>query len=233
MARGTRAGYETPAAIVPLAAGAIVYDLALGDSHARPGPDAGYAACEAADRLPARGSVGAGMGCTVGKALGPAGWTKGGIGLAGDTVGDATVCALSVVNAIGEVVAEDGSVLAGPWQDGSYRRTIDLVKEGISPLPAARESTTLVCIMTDARLTKTQAWLVARAAGAGVARAVQPSATAWDGDLVYCLASGSAEADPFAISVLAAEVTAAAIRDGVLQARGTPDCPSSAERRGI
>jgi L-aminopeptidase/D-esterase-like protein len=84
--------------------------------------------------------------------------------------------------------------------------------------------------LTDARLTKTQAWLVARAASAGVGRAIQPSATAWDGDLVFCLASGLAEADPFAISALAADVTAAAIRDGVRQARGTPDCPSAAER---
>lgn len=223
-------GYETPAGIVPLVAGAIVYDLAFGDPRARPGPDAGRAACEAAGRSPGRGSVGAGTGCTVGKALGPQGWTKGGAGLAGDGVADAKVCAFAVVNAVGEVVAEDGSVLAGTWQDGSYRRTVELIKEGISPPPAGRESTTLVCVMTDARLTKTQAWLVARAAGAGVARTVQPSATAWDGDLVYCLASGSVDVDPFAISVLAAEVTAAAIRDGVRQARGTRDCPSAAER---
>ena len=223
-------GYETPAGIVPLVAGAIVYDLPLGDSRARPGPDAGRAACEAADRLPDRGSVGAGTGCSVGKLLGAEGWTKGGVGLAADTVGDAAVCALSVVNAVGDVVAEDGSVLAGPWRDGAYHRTIDLLKEGVSPPLTAHESTTLVCIMTDARLTKTETWLVARAASAGVARAIQPSATAWDGDLVYCLASGSAEADPFAISALAADVTAAAIRDGVRQAHGTPDCPSAAER---
>ena len=226
-------GYRTPAGIVPLVAAAIVYDLALGDPRARPGPDAGHAACEAAGRLPDRGSVGAGTGCTVGKALGPEGWTKGGVGLAGDTIGDATVCALSVVNAVGEVVAEDGSVLAGPWQGGSYRRTIELLKEGVSPPPAARESTTLVCVMTDARLTKTEAWLVARAASAGVARAVQPAATARDGDLVYCLASGPVEADPFAVSALAADVTATAIRDGVRQARGTPDCPSAAERADL
>jgi L-aminopeptidase/D-esterase-like protein len=211
-------------------AGAVVYDLMLGDPHARPGPDAGRAACEAADSQPARGSVGAGTGCSVGKLLGPAGWTKGGVGLAADAVGGAAVCALAVVNPVGEVVAEDGSVLAGPWRDGAYRRTIDLVKAGVAPPSSARESTTLVCVMTDARLTKTQTWLVARAASAGVGRAVQPSATAWDGDLVYCLASGRTEADPFAISALAADVTAAAIRDAVRQARGTPDCPSAADR---
>src|SRR5919198_6027267 len=47
-------GYQTPAGIVPLVAGAVVYDLARGDPRARPGPDAGRAACEAADRLPER-----------------------------------------------------------------------------------------------------------------------------------------------------------------------------------
>jgi L-aminopeptidase/D-esterase-like protein len=226
-------GYQTPAGIVPLVAGAIVYDLSLGDPRARPGPEAGRAACEVAGRRPERGSVGAGTGCAVGKAIGPEGWTKGGVGMAADTVADAMVCALAVVNGVGEVVAEDGSVLAGPWRGGSYRRTVELVKEGVAPPATARESTTLVCIMSTARLSKTQAWLVARAATAGVGRAVQPSATAWDGDLVYCLASGSAEADPFAISALAADVTAAAIRDGVRQARGTADCPSAAERARI
>jgi L-aminopeptidase/D-esterase-like protein len=223
-------GYSTPAGLVPLVAGAIIYDLAFGDPKARPGPAAGRAACEAARREVERGSVGAGTGATVGKILGREGITKGGLGLASDTVGGSTVSALAVVNAVGEVVAEDGSVLAGAWRDGAYVRTADALKEGVEPLQTTRESTTLVCLMTDARLSKREAWLVARAASAGVGRAVQPSATAWDGDLVYCLASGAVEAHPFAISTLAADVTAAAIRDAVRQATGTPDCPSAAER---
>ena len=223
-------GYETPAGIVPLVAGAIVYDLGFGDQRARPGPDAGRAACEAATREPERGSVGAGTGATVGKVLGPAGWTKGGVGLASDAIGGATVTALAVVNAVGEVVAEDGSVLAGPWRDGGYVRTVDALKEGATPPATARESTTLVCLMTDAKLTKREVWLVARAASAGVGRAVQPSATAWDGDLVYALASGAVEVEYFGVSALAADVTAAAIRDGVRQATGTPECPAAAER---
>ena len=223
-------GYPTPAGIVPLVAGAIVYDLPFGDPKARPGPGDGRAACDAAGREVERGSVGAGTGATVGKILGHGAWTKGGVGLASDEIGGARVSALAVVNAVGEVVAEDGSVLAGAWRDAAYVRTIDALKEGVELAPAARESTTLVCLMTDARLSKREAWLVARAAGAGVGRAVQPSATAWDGDLVYSLASGAVEAHLFAISTLAADVTAAAIRDAVRQATGTPDCPSASDR---
>ena len=223
-------GYETPAARVPLVAGAIVYDLPRGDPRARPGPDAGRAACDAAGTEVERGTVGAGTGAAVGKVFGPDGWTKGGVGLASDTVAGARVAALAVVNAVGEVVAEDGSVLAGAWREGGYVRTVDALKGGAELPGSARESTTLVCLMTDARLDKRGAWLVARAATAGVSRAVQPSATAWDGDLVYALASGAVEGHPFAISALAADVTATAIRDAVRSATGTPDCPAAAER---
>lgn len=225
-------GYDTPAAKVPLVAGAIVYDLWRGRPEARPGPGAGRAACEAAGTDVERGTVGAGTGAAVGKIFGPEGWTKGGVGLASDAVAGVQVAALAVVNAVGEVVAEDGSVLAGAWRDGAYVRTTDALREGAGPPEGARTSTTLVCLMTDARLDKREAWLVARAATAGVGRAVQPSATAHDGDLVYCLASGAVEAEPFAISALAADVTAAAIRDAVRQAEGTPDCPAAAERAG-
>jgi L-aminopeptidase/D-esterase-like protein len=223
-------GYATPAGVVPLVAGAIIYDLPLGDPEARPRAAEGRAACEAAGPEAERGTVGAGTGASVGKVLGPDGWTKGGVGLASDSIGGAVVSALAVVNAVGEVVAEDGSLLAGAWRDGAYVRTVDLLKEGVVPPPTNRESTTLVCVMTDARLTKTQAWLVARAASAGVGRAVQPSATAWDGDVVYCLATGAVETDYFGVSALAADVTAAAIRDGVRTARGVLSCPSAADR---
>jgi len=226
-------GYATPAGLVPLVAGAIVYDLARGDPKARPGPDAGWAACEAAGTVAERGSVGAGTGAAVGKVFGPEGWTKGGVGVASDEVAGARVSALAVVNAVGEVVAEDGSVLAGAWRDGRYVRTAEAIKAGLALTPPPRESTTLVCVMTDAKLNKRDAWLVSRAASAGVGRAVQPSATAWDGDVVYCLASGEVDAEYFGISVLAADVTAAAIRDAVREAAGTSDCPSAADRAAM
>jgi L-aminopeptidase/D-esterase-like protein len=74
--------------------------------------------------------------------------------------------------------------------------------------------------------------VVARAASAGVARAVSPSATAVDGDLVVCLATGAVPGDPFALSVLAAEVTAEAIRDAARQATGAPGAPTAGHRTG-
>ena len=225
-------GLRTRAAVVPLVPAAVVYDLALGDPGARPDASSGYAACDAAGPEIERGSVGAGTGCSVGKLLGPESWTKGGLGAARTELSTgATVAALAVVNAFGEVLDEAGSVLAGVWLDGCYRRTVDLLREGRSPLLPWRESTTLVCVATDAVLTKTEAWLVSRAVSAGVARAVDPSATAVDGDIAYCVATGRVPADPLAVSALAADVTAVAVRDAVRTAQSAPGCPAAAERR--
>ena len=224
-------GHETPAGAVPLVAGAVVYDLMLGDASARPSVEDGYAACEAALSEPELGTVGAGTGCSVGKLGGPGSWTKGGVGGASLRLGEATVAALAVVNAFGEVVGEDGAVLAGVWREGRYVRTLDLILAGEVPPRFSRESTTLVCLMTDAALTKTEAWLAARAGSAGMARAVDPSATAVDGDFACCLSSGAVATDPLALSAVAAEVAALAIRDAVRRAGGVPGCPAASERR--
>jgi L-aminopeptidase/D-esterase-like protein len=225
-------GFPTPAASVPLVAGAVVYDLGVGDASVRPDAAAGRAACEAAGPVFARGSVGAGTGCTAGKLLGASGWTKTGLGAASTRIGGALLTAIAVANPFGDVLAADGSILAGVWRDGAWQRTVDLVRASPIAPPPTGQATTLVCLLTDARLDKTQAWLVARAASAGVARAVSPSATAVDGDLVVCLATGAVPSDPFALSVLAAEVTAEAIRDAACQATGAPGAPTARERMG-
>ena len=224
-------GYDTTVGIVPLVAAAVVFDLPL-VTPARPGADAGRAACDAAAEGPVeRGTVGAGTGCTVGKVLGLEHATKGGFGAAALTVDGATLTALAAVNAAGDVLGEDGRVLAGPWRDGAYARTTALLAGGERPpILAAREATTLVAVLTDAALDKRAAWLVARAATSGVARAVDPSATPVDGDAVVCVASGEVAADPFVLAALAGTVASAAIRDAVLQATGAPGCPAASER---
>jgi L-aminopeptidase/D-esterase-like protein len=225
-------GYAIPGGPVPLVFGAVVFDLMLGDGSVRPDAVAARAACEAAGTQVARGSVGVGTGCTVGKLRGPQAWTKGGFGAATLRVGDATMTALAAVNPVGDVLAADGSVLAGVWTGEGYTPTVELLRRGERPGPLRREATTLVCLLTDARLDKREAWLVARAGSAGVARAIAPSATAADGDLVVCAATGEAGEDPFVLSALAPEVIADAIRDAVTSASGAPGCPSAAQRAG-
>ena len=223
-------GFSMPAGLVPMVSGAVVYDLVLGSGSRWPMADDGYAACVAATGTPERGSVGAGTGCTVGKLLRD-GWTKGGLGIASTGLpGGGIVAAVAAVNAVGEVVDGDGTILAGSWRDGAYMRSGDVLREYGEAVPSGREATTLVCVLTDAKLTKNDAWLCARAAGAGMARAVHPVWTPYDGDAVFCLATNERDANSAVVAALAAEVTAEAIRDGVRQATGAPGCPALSER---
>jgi L-aminopeptidase/D-esterase-like protein len=166
--REREVGFQVGPARVPIVPAAVVFDLAVG-TPLTPGPDEGYAAClDALEPGMASGRVGAGTGCTVGKLLGHEACTKGGLGLARVDVAGAAVAAIAAANSFGEVVGEDGAIMAGAWRDGRYAATLELLRDGHRP-PFPRESTTLACVLTDARLDKTQAWLVARAANSGVA----------------------------------------------------------------
>jgi L-aminopeptidase/D-esterase-like protein len=223
-------GFDTPAARVPLVGAAVVYDLGLGDAGVRPDAEAGYAACDAASDEFDCGSVGAGTGCTVGKLLGAESWTKGGLGFAAERLSTGgTVAAIAVVNAVGDVLARDGSVLAGMRREGSGLSSVEAVTSGLAIRRPWREATTLVCVLTDIALTKLDAWMCARSANAGVARAVSPVWTPFDGDTVFCAATCEIQGDPLTVSLIAAEVVAEAIRHGVLAATGAPGCPAVSE----
>jgi L-aminopeptidase/D-esterase-like protein len=218
-------GYLTPYGRVPLVPAAVIYDLPSGSGEVRPGPDAGYAACAAAGPgVPARGAVGVGTGATVGKILGRDRARPGGVGYAALVTGTGhTVAAVAAVNAAGDVIDEDGSVLAGPrGEEGEVLRGAEAIAAMEEPpqFRVPEGNSTPVCVCTDATLDKRGCSMVARAATAGLGRAVDPVFTPVDGDVVFCLASGREEPDPFApfqIGAAAATVTAAAIRDAVRQ----------------
>jgi L-aminopeptidase/D-esterase-like protein len=222
-------GYWTPAGLVPLVPTAVIYDLASGDPKVRPGPEDGYAACEAAGGgVPERGAVGAGTGATVAKTLGRESAMQGGIGYAAVRTGAGeTVAAVAAVNAAGDVIDEDGSVLAGPRDEsGEMVRGAErmVAMEEPPEFKVPEGNTTLICVCTDAPLGKRECGMVARAATAGIARAVDPTFTPVDGDVAFCLASGEGALRPFGslqIGVAAATVTASAIRDAIASASDT------------
>jgi L-aminopeptidase/D-esterase-like protein len=207
---------------VPIVPAAVIFDLAEGDPGARPTAEDGYAACDAAaPGLPERGTVGAGTGAAVGKITGRGNAVRTGVGYAAMRSGRGeTVAALAVVNAFGDIVGEDGKVLAGPLlDDGTTGRTAAVIAGMERPPDWTRledRNTTLVCVMTDAPLDKPACTRVARMASGGVARAVDPVFSDVDGDVAFCVASGEGTGDrftPLAIGTIAATVTAAAIRD--------------------
>ena len=218
-------GYLTPGGLVPIVPAAVIYDLAVGDPGARPDAAAGAAACEAArPGVPERGRVGAGMGAAVGKILGRERATWTGVGYAADRTGTGTrVAALAVVNAFGDVIGANGTVLAGARGDDgelvSTAATIAAMKGPPDWTKIEERNTTLVCVVTDASLSKSECTRVARMASGGVARAVDPVFSDVDGDVAFCIASGdptSTATDRFAaiaIGTVAAHVTTEAIRD--------------------
>jgi L-aminopeptidase/D-esterase-like protein len=212
----------------------VVFDLAAHDM--RPGPEEGYAACEvAAGGVPQCGLVGAGAGTAVGKALGRERATPGGVGYAaGQLPSGTTITALAVANAAGDVLASNGEVIGGPHDDdGRLLRSADLIPtmEGLPEWTVTPEqNTTLVCVCTDASLDKRSCAIIARMASAGVARAVDPTFSPIDGDVVFCLASGRDQtpgpglAATWALAVIgtvAANVVAEAIRGAVIASTGS------------
>ncbi len=221
-------GYRTPWAKVPIVPSAVIFDMNIGSAKVRPTPDAGYRACEAAvDHGFDEGSVGVGTGATVGKWAGPTPRMMGGFGTASRIHGEAIVSAAAVVNAVGDVFDEDGTVIAGArdqrgqWLAGRHR----LGGFGTAQGPLAT-NTTLVVVMTNVRLSKVGANRVAQRSHNGLARAIRPVHTSHDGDIVIALSSGPVEANLDLIAEMAADATAEAIRTGARQATSTDGVPS-------
>jgi L-aminopeptidase/D-esterase-like protein len=201
-------GFDAGIARVPIVPAAVLFDLGVGDATAHPGPDDGYAACEAAaEGHVQEGSVGAGTGATVAKLNGPDGAIKGGIGTASEREGALVVGALFAVNAVGDILGEDGEPLAASRGEGP--------SEGGSWPPSPGTNTVIGVVATNARLSKERVHLLAIAAHDAFASAVRPAHTLWDGDAVFTLATGEVQAAQDVVERLTEAVTARAIRRGV------------------
>jgi L-aminopeptidase/D-esterase-like protein len=197
-------GFPTSAGPVPIVVGMALFDL----PGPAPGADEGFAAAvDAARGIPVTsGRHGAGTGATVGKWKGPQYAVPGGFGVASVTGGGATVDAFVAVNAVGDVIGDDGTVLSGSSApEGSPGFP------GLSPF----EQTTLVVVATDAGLSKADCHLVAVSAHDGLARSLRPVHTRYDGDFAVTLATGEVEAHPDLVREAAAEAVAAAVRAAV------------------
>jgi L-aminopeptidase/D-esterase-like protein len=222
-------GFATGVAVVPIVPGAALFDLGIGDPKARPGPGEGYGACDAAADEVEEGTVGAGTGATVAKIRGPERQVKGGIGSASVSEGSVVVGALFAVNAVGEIMAEDGAVLAGvrPGATGDEEEA-----EPTAPWPEGPWMNTIIGVVaTNARLSKERAHLLAGSAHDAVSDLVRPAHTIWDGDTVFTLATRQVDAPQDLLEQMANEAVAESIRRGVLRATGVPGAPSVGEAR--
>lgn len=211
-------GHPTPILPVPIVPTAVVFDLGFNMGQRQPDAEMGYAACgQAIDSDIAQGNVGAGAGVSVGKWAGFMHMMKSGVGVAGVVLDDLVVNAVAVTNAVGDVVAEDGSVLAGARKENGDWLVEDYPLRYISPerMPMPGTNTTLVAVWTNAHLTRPEVNRVAQRTHDGMAMAVRPIHTAHDGDTAFALASGIVKAPYDLVANAAAEMTAEAIRNSV------------------
>ena len=233
-------GYDRFGKPIPIVPAAVLFDLPVGSWDARPGPAEGEAACRAASPAEARmGNVGAGMGATVGKTAGPEHMMKGGLGHAVVTMGELTVGALAAVNAGGDVVDADGGVIAGvrlpggvdaafrAWAEREAAGTAAPVPSEPGGPPAPGGSTTLAVVATNAVLSKVEVHRVAVQAHDGMARAIRPVHTSYDGDTVFAVAAPRVAAVPDMVAFLAEEALASAIRAGVRAAASVAGIPAA------
>jgi L-aminopeptidase/D-esterase-like protein len=230
-------GFPVGVGRVPIVPAAILFDLAIGDWTIRPDAKAGYEAARTAAAGPvAEGSVGAGAGATVGKLFGTALAMKGGLGTASVRLPDgAVVAALVAVNAYGDVLdPATGRVLAGVrTRDGKgLRGAVDALLAGETPgRPLSGQNTSIGVVATNVALTKTEATKVAQMAHDGLARAIRPVHTPWDGDTLFALSTGTLKLDQatLVVGALAAEAVARAVVRAVMTATGLPGYPSATD----
>ncbi|WHT18358.1 P1 family peptidase [Crossiella sp. CA-258035] len=231
-----------PHQVVPIVPAAVLFDLWHNAWGNRPDAGFGALACAAATDGPvAQGTVGAGAGAQ-------AGWLKGGLGTASAVLPDGTTLgALVAANPHGDPLAPTGL----PWAahlglpeefrlQAPDQRELDQVSR---EFPASRLNTTIGVIATDATLSKAECHRLAVVAHDGLARAVRPAHSMFDGDTFFALSTAKREL-PAADGVFgeigragrldelctfAADVVSRAITHAVLAATGIPGLPAFRE----
>ena len=173
-----------------------------------------------------QGNVGAGTGATVAKLHGPERAVKGGLGTASSRRGDVVLGVLVAVNAMGEILDEDGGILAGALPAAGLPAA-GRPPDDEAPPVLPFQNTTIGVVATNARLSKERAHLLALSAHDGLDKAIRPAHTMLDGDTVFSLATGETDARQSELEEMAVEVMARAIRNAVRHAAPVPGVPAT------
>jgi len=223
--------------VVPIVPSAILFDPgrcgAPFDYH--PDFSFGLSACQAAKGGPVQqGNIGAGAGAVSGE-------VKGGIGTASVVLDNGIIVgAIVAVNSVGSTFDEDGNLYAADLELDNEFGDLLPVKGGPAPkgssasgaagLAGLLRNTTIAVVATNVQLTKAQATKVAQMADDGLARAIKPLHSPYDGDTVFALGTGRISmqslGDPsfavYQIGSAAADVLSRAVVHAILAAESTP-----------
>lgn len=205
-------GYQAGPVLVPIVPAAVIFDLGSGSASVRPTAEAGRAACEdaRAEGIPT-GRVGVGTGATVGKWAGREFLSPGGLGIARVERDGEAVSAIAVVNAVGDVIGNDGSVVAGTTAPDPHYVSFP------SQAPAAA-NTVLAVVATKATIEKRDARFLAARGSDGMTISVRPAHTRYDGDVTFAVAApddSGRQPNLDVLGHLATEAVAEAVRNAV------------------
>lgn len=216
-------GFDVGVAVVPIVPAAVLFDLTFGDPAVRPDAQMGYRAVSTASKKPfPSGNTGAGVGATIGKMAGLEKAMKGGLGTASISGPEGLIVAAMVaVNAVGEIRdPHTGQTIAGACdaQGNLLDLQASVLNSGDSRFSAGT-NTTIGIICCNADFTKSQMQKVAQMAHDGLARTIYPVHTLSDGDTLFAATTGGVTSTVNIVGMLAAEAMAAAVLDGVRNAR--------------
>jgi L-aminopeptidase/D-esterase-like protein len=221
-------GFDVGVTHVPIIPTAVIFDLIIGDHRVRPDADMAYEACLNASNGPVEeGSVGVGMGATVGKLFDLERACKGGVGTASLKGKEGVVVgALVAVNALGDVMDEKtGTLLAGLRDEKgkSLVNSAELLRQGIWKEKfgtSFQGNTTLGVVATNVALTREDVIKVAQLAHNGLAKVISPVNTTHDGDIVFALSVGKQEGNVNHVGALAEAAIMEAVKRAVIKADG-------------
>jgi L-aminopeptidase/D-esterase-like protein len=209
-------GYNTGEYNVPIVASAVLYDLTY-KKWGYPTKTMGYNAAKDAKKDNfIYGNIGAGTGATVGKIMGMEHCSKGGLGIAVTKFQNIEICAVVAVNAFGDVYDyKTNQIIAGVKMGNDFLNTESILTGG-KEKKTVNCNTTLGCILTNAKLTKSQANKLADTVHNAYSLCIRPVHTEIDGDTIFVMASGEIECNTITLSSLCNEAMCDAIKKAVL-----------------
>jgi L-aminopeptidase/D-esterase-like protein len=212
-------GFDVTVTKVPIVCGAVLFDLNIGDHRVRPDKNMGYEAClNANNKECMNGNVGAGAGATVGKILGMERAMKSGLGTYCVQTGDLKVGAVVAVNCFGDVIdPATGEILAGVLSEDlkTLSNTEEIMIREYADKADKRDpfsgNTSIGIIVTNAKLTKSEANKVASMAHNGYGRTLRPAHSMFDGDTIFAIATDQVNGEISVVGLLAARVMEQAV----------------------
>jgi L-aminopeptidase/D-esterase-like protein len=214
-------GFDVGVTKVPIVCQAVLFDLIIGNHKIRPDKHMGYEACKNAEitKKDLQGNVGAGLGATIGKVMGPRNSMKGGLGSAAFQIGDLQVGAIVAVNALGDIIdPQSGDIIAGALSDdkSAFIDTEEfMLKQYNEKINRFNGNTTIGIVVTNAKLTKAESNKVASIAHNGFGRTIRPAHTMFDGDTIFTMATNKIESDVNVVGFLATRAIEKAVTNAI------------------